>query len=451
LQAEVLAERLQTYDSLRSNGLVGNVEDGFRLPFRMQEVAPPTAQNDLDEPERQRLQRRLQDGLEIAKVVRAPIAECEPMRPARSIGRSPRPRRPLGEVGSAQGLARWDFAGPRPTRERAWPGRPRFECRVLNLRPRQGAAYWVTLAIPTKPRGLSWASVDPLFIGVLALGGGMLALVLARMTGAPLRELSAAAAALGRDLDRPPLVERGPSEVSEAAAAFNAMQARLKLSMAERTHMLAAITHDLKTPMTRLRLRLEKVQDFALREGLLADLLQMRALVDEGLDLARSTESHEPAVQLNVDSMLQSFADDAAEAGRAVRFVSGCAADVLVPPKAFRRTLGNLVDNAIAYAGAAELHAERRGELTIIVVVDDGPGIPPGQLDFVLEPFARLETSRSRETGGSGLGLTIAKMLTEKAGGKLRIRNRATGGLRAEISYPTYSISEVSAVRTEGE
>src|SRR5690606_739222 len=170
----------------------------------------------------------------------------------------------------------------------------------------------------------------------------------------------------------------GPREVREAAQAFNVMQQRLRKTLAERTHMLAAITHDLQTPLTRLRLRLEKVPDAELRAALVRDLAAMQALIREGLDLARSADTSEPLVTLDLDSMLESLVDDEAGAGRDAVFLRGCGCDVEVRAQALRRCLTNLIDNAIAYGGRAEVAADQVGEEVVIRIRDHGPGVPPG-------------------------------------------------------------------------
>ena len=274
-------------------------------------------------------------------------------------------------------------------------------------------------------------------LGVLAIAAAALAFFTARFATAPLQRLSRAADALGRDLDRPPLTIEGPLEVRRAAAAFNAMQHDLKRRQAERTHMLAAITHDLQTPLTRLRLRLDKVPDAGLRAQLLNDQAAMVELVRDGLDLARATEgAAEPAQELDVDSLLESLCADAVEAGADVRVTGLCGGSVATRPVALKRCIGNLLDNALKHAGSAELAANADGASVVLSVLDRGPGIPADQLAAVLDPFVRLETSRSRETGGAGLGLTIANLLARRSGGRLGLEARAGGGLKATVTIP---------------
>jgi signal transduction histidine kinase len=230
--------------------------------------------------------------------------------------------------------------------------------------------------------------------------------------------------------------DTGPGEVRNAARAFNMMQKRLQNHVRERTQMLAAITHDLQTPITRMRLRLEKIKDPALRERFLNDIAAMQAMVREGLDLARSAESTEAPAALDLDSMLESMVEDAAEAGHPVIFLHGCEHDVIARAQAVRRTLANLIDNALKYGGAAQVSASMVDGRAVVSIRDAGPGIPEDQLEAMFQPFARLDASRSRDTGGVGLGLTIARNLAEREGGALELRNHPHGGIEAVLSYP---------------
>jgi signal transduction histidine kinase len=275
--------------------------------------------------------------------------------------------------------------------------------------------------------------LNPLFILVLGTGIATLTFIAARMAASPLRDLSSAARALGRDLDRHPLPERGPIEVREAALAFNAMQARLRSYVVERTQMLAAITHDLQTPMTRLRLRLEKVEDNALRSRLIDDLGTMQALLREGLDYARSLETNEPFARLSVDSLLDVVVDEASGGGSSVVLAQRCGCDIEARPRALQRCLTNLVSNALKYGGSAEISASLADDTVHIRVRDHGPGIPADKMELVFEPFVRLESSAASAVEGVGLGLTIAKMLAEKNDANLRLRNHPEGGLEASV------------------
>ncbi|MCG2665301.1 HAMP domain-containing sensor histidine kinase, partial [Brevundimonas sp.] len=238
-----------------------------------------------------------------------------------------------------------------------------------------------------------------------------------------------------RDLDRPPLVEEGAREVRQAAAALNVMQTRLRAMIAERTRVLAAVAHDLQTPLTRMRLRVEKIGDDGLRAQLIADLAAMQHLVREGLDLARIETAPEPVVPVDLDALLSALCDDAADAGQPVVFAQGCGAVLSTRPQALRRCLTNLIDNAVRHGGSATVSAMIEGTNTRLIVRDHGPGVPEDRLEALFEPFYRLDPSRSRDSGGTGLGLTIARRMAEGAGGRLTLANAEDGGLEAVVAF----------------
>lgn len=323
---------------------------------------------------------------------------------------------------------------PRRPRERD----PAFippRCRAVQLQLSDGTPLQLALESPAVAHNGALA-VDPLFLSLLVLAIAVLAYVVARMASVPLQRLAAAAQALGADLEREPMAVAGPLEVRHAAEAFNAMQRQLQRHLAERTHMLAAITHDLQTPVTRLRLRLENVGDDQLRERLVADLAAMQALIREGLELARSAETAEQRAALDLDSLLESLVEDAAEAGADARFEAGCGAVMMLRPLAMRRLFANLLDNALMYGQRARVRAEQDADGVRVIIADDGPGLAEDTLELVFDPFVRLETSRSRQTGGAGLGLTIARALAGKDAAHLSLRNRPGGGLEAVVHWP---------------
>lgn len=262
------------------------------------------------------------------------------------------------------------------------------------------------------------------------------AYTVARRFTRPLRNLAAAAGRFGDDINSEPLPEVGPTEVREAAVAFNAMQNRIRDDFLERTAMLAAITHDLQTPLTRLRLRLEKVNDETLRAKLVDDLSAMRATVGDGLDLARSLDEPAAPRRVDLDSILSSICDDAYDAGQDVTCDTLTDAAVLCAPNALRRCLTNLTDNAVAYGRFARIAASVTGGYATVRISDGGPGVPEEQIAHVFEPFYRLEPSRSRDTGGSGLGLTIARNTMRRFGGDVDLANGPSGGLVATVRIP---------------
>jgi signal transduction histidine kinase len=303
-----------------------------------------------------------------------------------------------------------------------------FECWLVTARFSDGRTIRLQL------RGhlqVDRIALNPVVLAVLGILIATLTFVAARMAAAPLRELAQAAQALGSDLDRRPLPERGPLEVRDAARAFNTMQSQLRSYIVERTQLLASITHDLQTPMTRLRLRLEKVQDAALRSRLIDDLGTMQALIREGLDFARSVETRETFASLDIDQLLDLVVEDAAEGGREARFITRCDCAAEVRPRALQRCLANLIDNALNYGGSAEVSALERSGRVEIRIRDHGPGIPEPEMDEVFKPFVRLSTDPERPREGIGLGLAIARTLAEKNGAILTLRNHPDGGLEA--------------------
>ncbi|WP_206997958.1 sensor histidine kinase [Trinickia mobilis] len=257
-----------------------------------------------------------------------------------------------------------------------------------------------------------------------------------RLATRPLHQLAHAADTLGPDLKASRLPEDGPSEVSRAARAFNAMQDRIGLYMTERMQILAAISHDLQTPITRMRLRLDVIDDSAESAKLRQDLLEMENLVKEGVTYARTLHgAAEAPRRIDPDALLDSLVCDYVDAGQAVSLEGRVAAALVTRPQALRRIVGNLVDNALKFGGAAEIkaQAEPGGQVTISVL-DRGPGIPPESLEAVFEPFYRLETSRNRHTGGTGLGLAIARQLALAMDAVLSLHNRPGGGLEARLT-----------------
>ena len=262
---------------------------------------------------------------------------------------------------------------------------------------------------------------------------------------------------LGKEVERfganpetaSPLPERGNYEVREVARSFNKMLARVQRSLAERNNMLEAMGHDLRTPLARVQLRLDAVEPPALREKLAANIEEIRSIIEQGLELARSLRTTEKAVPMEAAAFVESIADDMAANGGAVSFTDNAEGPLLIAarPTCLRRAVENLAGNAIKYAGGAELSVERRGESAIIRVEDRGPGIPPELLEKVFEPYFRVEGSRSRGTGGTGLGLTIARNMVLLNNGSLTLENREGGGLRAVITLPALKTAKIGEIR----
>ncbi|WP_313623347.1 ATP-binding protein [Achromobacter sp.] len=256
-----------------------------------------------------------------------------------------------------------------------------------------------------------------------------------RLAVRPLTRLARAAEELDPDKKSPLLDEAGPAEVTHAAVAFNAMQDRIAAHVAERMQMLGAISHDLQTPITRMKLRTEFMDPSTDRDKLAQDLNEVERLVREGIDYARSAHGKtEVPVRIDLNAFLDSLVCDYQDTGKDVSLSGDTVPPLLTRPHALRRILGNLVDNALKFAGAAEVRVAARDDSDLsIFVLDRGPGIPAAELDAVLQPFYRLESSRSRDTGGTGLGLAIAHQLAQALGGSLILSNRDGGGLSAEV------------------
>jgi len=259
-----------------------------------------------------------------------------------------------------------------------------------------------------------------------------------RLATRPLTTLAEAADAMTPTADGPRMSPDGPTEVARAAKAFNTMQERIARHLKERLHILAAISHDLQTPITRMRLRVEALDESLEQQRILDDLHELEHLVKEGVAYARSAHGgDETPVKMDVGAFLESLVFDYQDVGQPVSMTNTAAITTTLRPKALRRVLVNLIDNAIKYGGSAEvaLHSVTTGGLTI-TVADRGPGIPEGEFEQVLQPFYRLESSRNRDTGGAGLGLAIGAQLIASIGGQLRLANREGGGLQVVITLP---------------
>jgi len=252
----------------------------------------------------------------------------------------------------------------------------------------------------------------------------------------PLHRLADAAEALGRDINRPPLPENGPLEVRRAAKAFNSMQERLARYIRNRTGILTAMSHDLKTPITRLRLRAELLEQPELREKFVRDLSEMEHMVNSTLGFMRGLDDREPLQPIDVRALAEALQADAEELGHSVDVVGEPRSPFSGKSEGLKRALQNLLDNAIRYGGDAQIAIDDQVDVLTIAVSDRGPGIPESELERVFEPFYRLESSRNPGTGGTGLGLSIARNIAQSMGGELTLHNREDGGLEARLSLP---------------
>ncbi len=274
-------------------------------------------------------------------------------------------------------------------------------------------------------------------ISTTLMAGGVVAVaaMLLRSLVRPLRRLAAAADAIGRGPDVQ-VAETGPEEVRHVAQAFNGMQARLRRLMQDQTQALAAVSHDLRTPITRLRLRAGFLDDPEMQAAIDADLEEMEVMIEATLAYLRGEAETEPKQVTDLAALLSTLIDGACDAGSAATYAGPNHIAVEIHPSAVRRAFANLVNNAVTYGNSAHVTVVPGEDGIAVLVEDDGPGIPAADLERVFEPFQRLEDSRNRGTGGVGLGLAIARQAIENEGGSIRLSNRPAGGLRAEVRLP---------------
>ena len=299
---------------------------------------------------------------------------------------------------------------------------------------RDGAWARFDTELPAAPQALPWRLA--LTLAVLLASVLALSYVAVRWVVQPLQQLTQAAQALGHDLKRPPLPEDGPREVQQAARAFNTMQQRLAAFIDERTRMLTALSHDLKTPLTRMRLRADLLDDDEQRLRFESDLKEMEAMVTQTLEFMRGLGGNEPQQPVDMTALLAALQADNQAMGRSVVVEGRASRPCIGVASLLKRALGNLVDNAVLYGGRATVRVEETPDRLVLRILDDGPGIPEAELERIFEPFARLETSRSRATGGTGLGLGIARNIARTHGGDVVLRNRPEGGLEARLTLP---------------
>ena len=302
---------------------------------------------------------------------------------------------------------------------------------ALRISVRLDDGSWLNVLSPLDGGEPLWRPrfIAPLLAALLAVT--LAALWAVRRAARPFATFAAAAERLGVDVTAPPLAETGPREIRSAAHAFNVMQGRIRRFVEDRTQMLAAISHDLRTPITRMKLRAEFVEDDVEREKMLADLDEMERMIAATLAFARDDAAREERRQVDVAALVQGLAEDfgADYAGP----------DSLVVPArsmALKRAVANLIDNALKYGGAARTALAQDGGQVVITIDDDGPGIPESEFEHVFAPFVRLEASRNRETGGTGLGLSVARAAARAHGGDILLANRPEGGLRVRLSFP---------------
>ena len=268
-------------------------------------------------------------------------------------------------------------------------------------------------------------------IVVTSLGAALVA----RRVVRPLSELTRAAAEMTRGSGPPHVAEQGPADVRNAAAAFNTMAARVTRTLESQRHLLSAVGHDLRTPLTAMRINLEFVDDDELRDGLMRNLEELQALTEQVLAAARGASGEKPR-QVDLSALVESLLTDLDELGEPVSWAAHAPAPISCRPNEIKRAVRNLVENAVAYGRKADVRIADTGDGYDVLVEDEGPGIPENDRQRVFEPFVRLESSRNEFTGGTGLGLTLVKAIAEGHGGDVHLENRPGGGLRARMHQP---------------
>lgn len=311
---------------------------------------------------------------------------------------------------------------------------------VVGLHMPEG--HWLNMSVPMPPPRFWYSSSFLVAFLLMTVTAGLLTLWAVRRLTDPVRTLGRAAEALGRDVNAPPLPEDGPTEVATAAAAFNLMAARIRRFVQDRTFMLTAIGHDLRTPITRLKLRAEFVEDDEMRRKMLGDLDELEAMVAATLAFGRDITTDEAVTTVDLAELVRTVLDEATdtnpEKASAIHYVGPDHLPVRGRPVALKRALTNLVMNALNYGAAARVSLLPPVDGTATLLVEDeGPGIPLTELDRVFQPFHRVEPSRNNETGGMGLGLPIARNILRAHGGDVTLFNRPTGGARATVTLPT--------------
>ncbi|KUE80984.1 histidine kinase [Aeromonas schubertii] len=330
-------------------------------------------------------------------------------------------------------------------RSRAW----RHHARMMGERPGRlpmdmrlygsielGNGRWLHFSSLIDSEGTGWSlrtTLNLLLVATLVIG---LMVWLLRRATRPLKQLAASAERLGRGEDIDPLPETGPIEVRGSIVAFNRMQTRLNRFVQDRTRMLAAISHDLRTPITSLRLRSEFLPEGEDKARIQQTLQQMEQMLAATLSFAREEGLQEPTRELDLVSLIESVCDDYGDMGEQVLCQAGGKLVYPCRPGPLRRVLQNLIGNAIKYAGSAEVTLEREKGQILICVSDEGPGIDEQQIEEVFKPFVRLDEARNTESGSVGLGLAIARTLIHQHGGELTLHNRPQGGLEARITLP---------------
>jgi signal transduction histidine kinase len=398
-----LPELRQATAARRAKILAANTDRSMQL--QIVETPPPDADNALARAIKARASERLQ----------------LPLEDVRSM------------AGTGQGIFRTIIESTETIKPEAIDELPLYRANQVAVRVNDNA--WLVARPSRRPEERLWLN----YIGLYFLGGAILltpiALWFAQRLAAPIRRFGAAAERMGRDPYAEALPAEGPREVRGAVEAFNTMRERIRRFVADRTLMLAAISHDLRTPLQRMRFRVESLPDDVGRD-ILADIEEMETMLASTLAFARDDSGAAPAQQLDLGALVSSVCNDAEDAGGKAECDVSERIVVQADPVRLKRAVANLVTNAIKFGGAAEVSIAREPGFVVVTVADRGPGIPGDIRDAMFQPFRRQEPSRSKATGGVGLGLAIARTIARAHGGDITLHDREGGGLLARMALP---------------
>ncbi len=295
---------------------------------------------------------------------------------------------------------------------------------------------WLNFAVPLGDAGFFLAGSYLLSMALMVLAVLGMSIWAVRRLTAPMAYFARASERLGRDVYAPPLPEKGPQEIRQVTSTFNKMQERIRRFVEDRTEMVAAISHDLRTPITRLRLRAEFLEDEDEKRKMFSDLDEMESMIESTLAFARDDATQEPLEDVDLSALVQRVCHDFQDTGADVDFAPAGRLSYGCHPTALRRAFANLIGNALKYGERARVSLEDQELSAAITIEDQGPGIPKEEQERVFMPFFRLENSRSRNTGGTGLGLTVARTIIHAHGGDVTLKNRTEGGLKVVVTLP---------------
>jgi signal transduction histidine kinase len=383
-------------------------------------------------------------------ITRLPEAEREDLlkvasvrRERVSIGTRPRVGKDVPRDAEAEARLRTEMAALNVSDVRvAKRGSPDFT--LFGPRPRVGLERLSVAIALTDGKWLNaefvWPQGSSMLPGLVLSGGvASLALIavsvwLAYRFSTPLQRLSEASTAMARGRTVAPVPETGPAVLRNAAHAFNTMSRRLMATLENQRVLLASIAHDLRTPITSLRIKSEFIEDADLREKMTESLDELQTTTEAALEAARTGMGEEPSREVDVSALIESMCADLSDMGGDVTFEEGASVRAMCRPNEIKRAARNLVQNALRYGQRARVSVRAADGVVSIVVDDDGPGLKPEEIEKVFDPFVRLESSRSRDTGGLGLGLTLARAMARGHGGDITLANRTGGGLRATLT-----------------